>query len=203
MTNNYLTNMFQCPILHVSVPNWEEKKAKLLELCELQEFSPAENYIKGAKGSPNNSVDTTFFYANDNHNKKSDLFLRTEIASILKEELEAVEDTFEINFKSIDLAWFQTEKENMFHGIHNHGYGTFSVICYLEYNPEVHNPVHFLCPYNNLFTGEVDYFVPQHVDEGSMLFFPSPINHFTTPNKSQIERKVLSFNIDFEWRPRD
>jgi hypothetical protein len=190
--------MFQSPILHMSVPNWEEKKPKLLELSKLQNFT----YPSSAP-EINHSVNTTFFYANENHGKKDDLALRLEIANILKDEIEAFEDTFELNFKEIDMAWFQTEEQNMFHGIHNHGYGTFSVVCYLDYNPEVHRPIYFLSPYNNLFTGEVDLYTPPYLDEGSIIFFPSSVNHFTEPNKSKVKRNILSFNINFEWRPRD
>jgi hypothetical protein len=198
MKNDYLTNMFESPILHISVLNWKEKKSKLLNLCKLQELSLLNNSINI---SPDfvPTVDTTFYYADTNRNKKNGEELKKEISNILKDEIIAVEEVFQVNFKSIDLAWFQTEKENMFHPVHNHGYGRFSSVCYIDYNPELHTPVHFLCPYHNLFNGEVNWFIPDCVNEGSILFFPSSVNHFTMPNKTQIERKVLSFNMNFEW----
>lgn len=190
--------MFQCPILHMEMPNWETKKKNLLELSKLQSFSSkiASNHTNFG------TVNTTFFHANENDGNDDEITLKTELANILEEEFEAFEETFQVNFTGIDLAWFQTEKENMYHGIHNHGYGTFSVVCYLDYNPKVHTPIYFLCPYNNLFTGEVDLYTPPHLNEGSIIFFPSSINHFTQPNQSKIDRNILAFNVNYEWRSK-
>ena len=46
----------------------------------------------------------------------------------------------------------------------------------------------------NPITGEVIHYEPD-VEEGDLILFPSFIHHYTTPNQTDTERIVLSFNL--------
>jgi ectoine hydroxylase-related dioxygenase (phytanoyl-CoA dioxygenase family) len=62
---------------------------------------------------------------------------------------------------------------------------------------EKHTPTHFLNPFITSNPDE-QYFVPDGVGEGSILFWPSPILHYTESNKSDVDRIILSFNLSIQ-----
>jgi len=40
-------------------------------------------------------------------------------------------------------------------------------------------------------------FIPNDIEEGSIVFFPSNVPHYVAPNKSTKPRLILSFNITY------
>ena len=85
------------------------------------------------------------------------------------------------------------------------GYKTFtatnnmgSSVCYVDYDPEVHKPTHFYAPYLNFINGSVIDHIPEGIEEGSIIFFPSAIGHCTVPHHSDKTRTILSFNLKVE-----
>jgi hypothetical protein len=125
-----------------------------------------------------------------------DFELSENVKIILDDEITQIKNIFGFDNYHIDYSWFQEELKGMFHPIHNHGYG-LSCVCYLEYDSNVHTPITFLCPYPDLIDGLVQYHTPSNVESGTIIFFPSVINHFTMPNQTDVSRKILSFNIKF------
>jgi len=173
MTNDYLNNMFQIPLLHVEVMNWDEKRQKLLDLFD----------------SLNVGYDQTVWT-----NYHTDLTpLNDKIQDILKEDIDKFNESFNCSSTVID-SWFEKALRSDFHLPHNHGPFGFSAVCYVKYSGMVHTPTEFISPFPNFIDGGALIHRP-NVDEGSLVFFPASLVHFTRPNTSDEERIVLSFNL--------
>lgn len=180
MNNSYVIDMFPLPFAHTKVKRWEEKKEKILSLKKYGSIpqDTEENLITDYYDNPRHSYD----YSND-------------VYEILKNDIESFCLTVKYGKCKIEDSWIQTTKDSMCHRIHNHGPLGYSAVCYLKFNPEVHQPTHFVGPFHNISTGNINQFVPKGVGEGSLIFFPSMINHFTVPSFSEEERTILSFNL--------
>jgi hypothetical protein len=176
--NDYYIDMFKIPLIHISSNNWVEKKQFLNTMMKAQEIKNID-FIK------------TSYYG---QKPESVSYLCKRISTLFKDELKKYLEITGLKDYQVNLAWFQQQDKNMFHEIHNHGLG-ISVVCYLEYNPEIHTPTHFISPYNNLLGGGTEYFTPPDIEEGSIIFFPAMLNHYTLPNKSDTPRKIVSWNM--------
>lgn len=178
--SNYIIDMFSIPFSHIEVINWEEKKKTLLDMMNDLEFSLFD------------MVKTSY-----NEDPSNNFKLNEKLYNIFGEELQVFSDQFEFDKKDflITGSWFQIEEKGMFHRIHNHGHHGFSCVCYIEYDSECHTPTNFIAPYYDFLSGETVYFSPPNIKEGSLIIFPSFINHYTIPNPVEKLRKILSFNI--------
>jgi hypothetical protein len=184
--NDFMTPMFSIPILHLQVRDWENKKKKLMKI---------HSYIKSnSKACLPLDVDTDYHY-NANTQNSYDL----EVESILEEELSIVENEFNCGV-IMGNCWFETAQKHSFHRVHNHGSKGLSSVCYLEYDNRYHKPTHFVSPL--LYSNEGnDTYIPSNDDvgEGSILFWPSAIMHYTEPHLSDVPRIVLSFNLECQY----
>lgn len=171
---NYLKHIFYVPLIHLKVENWESKKQNLLDLYEqvLIEY--------------NDNVWTNY------HDDA--LHLNESVASLLKDEI--IQFGNFLGFKEIKIrsSWFEKANQDNFHCPHNHGMKGYSSVCYVEYDKSQHEATNFISPFTNFITGDLLKYSPK-VEEGSIIFFPSSITHYTNPNKSNKERKILSFNL--------
>ena len=89
--------------------------------------------------------------------------------------------------------WFQKYYENQFHSPHNHGAIGYSSVLYINFDKRIHKATRFLPPFNDPDGNHIE-FAPD-VDEGSFIFFPSYLYHYTLPNKSDTIRIIMSMNI--------
>jgi len=174
-------NIFAIPFLHMKVQEWDKKKKKILELCDKETFTFEK------VGTVKNSFDI---------DESKSLKLSETIENILIDEIEAFNEVFNIKKSKIIQSWFQVEERDMYHPIHNHGYGHFSSICYLEFDKDRHLATTFIAPAPDVLSGDISNFVPENITEGSIVFFPSGLPHYSPGNKSEINRKILSFNIE-------
>jgi hypothetical protein len=172
--------MFYVPLYQYQVKEWDVKKKQLLNLYEkiCNEFVEGDNL-------------TTNFH--------SQSFQTTEgIHQIFTQEIEDFLCDIQCQKSSLTYAWFEKANSGGFHGVHNHGPFGYSSVCFINYNEKEHTPTKFLCPFNNFLTGRNLIHIPTHIVEGSLIFFPSMITHFTDPNTSNDERLIVSFNLDIE-----
>jgi len=176
--NDYYVDMFKIPLIHISSRNWVEKKRSLNIL------------MKNQKSVETDFLKTTYF----NQKPESTNDLCRKISSLFEDELKIYLEVNRLKNCHIAHAWFQQEDKNMFHEVHNHNFGV-SVVCYMNYDPKIHTPTRFISPNNNVFCGTTEYFTPDNIVEGSIIFFPSIINHYTLPNVSDIPRKIVSWNM--------
>lgn len=173
--NDYRDNMFVIPLLHLEVRDWKDKKKQLKDIC-----NRCNLYDKDC-------VKTDF------HNQE-EIYVK-DILHILSEELNIFANHFDLNNFNILNAWFEKASKQNFHAVHNHGSIGYSAVCYVDYDQNEHTPTQFISPFNSFLTGNTLYYTP-NVNEGSLIFFPSIINHYTLLNESEKERLILSFNLN-------
>lgn len=173
--------MFNIPMVILQCSDWTTKKQKLLDFCV------SDNLISDG------------FVLTDYANRKSSFY--ADLGSILQEEIVTFIQTLDLPVDKVSLlnSWTQTALTGMSHPMHNHGAYGYSAICYLEFAKDEHTAATFVAPYLNFLNGSLLKFTPE-VEEGTVIFFPSSIGHYTDPNKSDKPRKILSFNfkVDFD-----
>jgi len=179
--NDFVDYMFKVPLLHLQVRNWKKKKEILLEMVNNSNL-----IIKG------DNVKSDYHTQNDNQTMGEH---NNSILEVLKEEIEIFCNYFKFNYYEITESWFETAKKGNDHAVHNHGATGYSCVCYVDYIKDAHTPTQFVSPFNNFLTGTLLQYISE-VEEGSIIFFPSVIMHYTKPNNSKIERTILSFNLD-------
>ena len=168
------TKVFEIPFYNYKIENWEHKKSLLMNLCY------DANFYQDKK----TNVYTD--YGNNNDYKY-------EVIDILKSDITNFHNDIDVDTVYVSDLWFQKYKSGQFHATHNHGALGYSSILFLKYDKTIHKATRFLSPFMNP-KGETDTYIPD-VDEGTIIFFPSMINHYTIPNQTDKTRIVLSFNL--------
>jgi hypothetical protein len=186
----YIIPMFSTPLMHLKVEDWEEKKKALLEMYEKRKSDKSK--FKVATGSKT-SLDVETDY---HHNYDTGYAYDEDIMEIFQSELEALADTFECSVE-VCTTWFEKASTTKFHQVHNHGCQGFSAVCFIQFDPKHHTPTVFMNP--NLADVETCNIVPPGIREGSLIFFPSYVLHYTAPNQSDVDRIILSFNVNAEY----
>ena len=181
--NGYRTNMFEVPFLHLESVNWNLKKEKLISLMNESNFEER-----------NNNLVTDFNFQNRNDNFE----YNREIENIFSDELFLFKEHFQFTNVYLTSSWFEISNKNSHHTTHNHGATGYSSVCFIEYDSNFHTPTKFISPFNSFIDGQVLTFTPDEIEEGSLIFFPSLIHHFTIPHNSEKTRKILSFNLKVE-----
>ena len=180
MNSNYIMGMFQIPLAHLKIKDLQDKKTKILDLYKAEKTVHKEEHII-----------TDFHY-----NTKKGYDYSSEVYTILKEEIDSFTSKMGLVNYFVRNSWMEISKDDMDHKVHNHGALGFSSVCFVEYNEKIHKPTHFISPFGDYETGSLIYFIPPNIGEGSLIFFPSSINHFTVPSRSDKERIILSFNLN-------
>lgn len=92
-------------------------------------------------------------------------------------------------------AWFELATQHGYHAPHRHGVLGYSSVCYIDFDENLHTSTKFIAPFTNWITGTDLLYQPQ-VIEGTVIFFPSAILHYTEANYSEKPRKIVSFNLE-------
>lgn len=188
--DEYLIPMFSVPLFHLKLKDWEKKKSELMSIYEKRKSD--KNVFKRQNGKQNiYDVETDYHHNHDTGENYDE-----EITNILRDELEILSDTFQCSVE-VCTTWFEKASKGKQHSTHNHGPTGFSAVCFVEFDPEYHTPTVFLNP--NLTDQNVLNFIPPGVSEGSLIFFPSYVLHYTEPNTSEKDRLILSFNTIVEY----
>lgn len=173
---DYYIKEFTIPFYQSEVINWDVKKSNLLKIydqCSMGHGDQNTDYSIKEK-NPYSTVVNTIFY----------------------EDLKKIQNCLEYpNPLKVDCAWFQSYNESDHHSLHNHGYGYLSMVCYINYDSNYHKPTTFVAPFYDFMTGNTMQYEPQNIKEGSIIVFPSSLPHFVPPNRSKVERLILSANI--------
>lgn len=168
-------NMFYIPILKIQCKDWENKKAQLIRISENLKFT---NY----------QLKTDFF---DDSVKNI-----STISEIFSDEIAIAQNKFGFTHSKITHSWFEEALFGGQHKPHTHSNKGYSAVCYLMFDFLNHKPTTFIAPFHNFLDGEALEYTPE-VKEGTIIFFPSSILHFSNVNLSEQPRKVVSFNITF------
>lgn len=190
----YLIPMFSAPLLHLKVDNWKEKKKALLDIYT--ERSKNKKVFKTAvEREIGYDVETDYHYNHDNHTDPESSGYDGKIEEILGDELEGVCEAFQCAI-AVNTSWFEKARKGAKHEVHNHGVEGLSAVCFVDFNPKYHVPTIFCNPL--LADAMTTNFIPPNIDEGSLLVFPSYILHFTQSNLSDVDRLILSFNMQVD-----
>ncbi len=177
---NYTIGIFDLPMKVLPVFSWDRKKEEILALkTDNLKKVKHENIITDFRHSSKKS---------HNYSKK--------LEEIFYDELQLIYREFNLKDYFIRNSWMEVAEKTMNHAVHNHGAIGFSAVVFVDFDPKVHTPTQFISPYGDWETGTTKTFVPRGIEEGSLLVFPSMLNHYTDPNNSDIPRTILSFNIN-------
>ena len=176
--SDYNLGLFATPFCHRKIKNWKQKKSQLLKL-------KVKNHLKYIKEE---NITTDFPYSNENNYSQK-------IEKILKEELDSIYMSLGVENYYIRNSWIEVASKDMDHQVHNHGGLGLSAIVYLDYNPKYHSPTGFISLTNHFDTGTSSLYFPNDIDDGSLVVFPSVVNHFSKRNDSDVPRTILSFNM--------
>ena len=171
-----MEHMFYVPLFHYKVENWDSKKQFLLQL-----YQSVQEDCEGG-------VVTTNYY-------KDCIKIKQDIGNLFHPEIKKFVNAINCKSYNVRNAWFELSTKHNYHGIHNHGPTGYSSVCFVNYDENEHEPTQFVSPFNNFMNGNVLDHNPQNITEGSIIFFPSTINHYTNPSQSDKERLVVSFNL--------
>lgn len=168
--------LFAIPLVHIRIPDWDKKKERILKLkSDSLRYYDLENIVTDYHDNPNAYCD--------------------EVYDILKNEIKSVYKALGASDYKVDKAWIEVARKDMDHKIHNHGGEGLSCVCYVEYDSRYHTPTHFVSPFGDWNHGLTIVAAPSGIEEGSLIIFPAMLNHFTNPNKCNVERTILSFNL--------
>ena len=165
--------MLTIPFYHYKVNNWREKKEQLLD------------FVSNLPFRLNDQIANLYTTYGDQSSSK--------VLKILEDDI--IKFTTEVKYSGEMDAdiWFQKYYENQFHSPHNHGAIGYSSVLYINFDKRIHDGTRFLAPFNDPDGKHIE-FAPD-VDEGSLIFFPSYLNHYTLPNKSDTIRVIMSMNL--------
>ncbi len=156
-----------------------------MKIGRIKKYSSVENILTSK--DPTSLVYTDFGISKINYVGR--------VVEVLKEDLEKFYSESKIGERVSISCWFQKYVKGCFHSPHNHGPIGYSSVCFIEYDKNEHMPTRFILPFNNIMTGEINEYYPKNLDEGTIIFFPSFLNHYVLPNKSNKLRIILSMNI--------
>ena len=167
--------IFEYPSYQYQVNDWEFKKKGLLKRINFQKFTGGYETFESDRLT----------------NKKKYLYY---FEDLFREELNYFCSEAKVNCKMTD-CWSVRYKSNDYQGIHNHRSWGFSGVLYVEYDPKVHSPTHFVSPWQDPRKDTTIVTYPRDVKEGTMFIFPSSCLHYVPPNKSRKIRTIVSFDL--------
>jgi len=94
----------------------------------------------------------------------------------------------------LNHMWYNKYQKGQWQEIHNHNSGnvSFSGIYLIDLN-EKNNTVFYNKHNINCFYAEKSLFSTNHIEEGSVIWFPSELSHYVKP--SLANRTTISFNV--------
>lgn len=158
---------------------WEDKKSRLSELIKSDTFERS--------GSAQ--------FLTDRHSEHGDY--ADDFASIFNEELNRFGVDARLEMIRIRSIWSVRYERGDYHSIHNHRSTGYSGILYFDYDDRVHTPSIHVSPWNDPVTDMTVMTAPP-VREGTMVFVPSNVLHFTRPNNSDRLRSIVSFDLEVQ-----
>jgi len=156
---------------------WEAKKAELLKHIDPGSFERA--------GSAQ--------FATDRHSEHEPYV--EPFVNIFSDELNRF--GVDANLRELDVRsiWSVRYRRGDYHSVHNHRSTGYSGILYLDYDDRVHTPSIHVSPWNDPASDMTVLMAPP-VREGTIVFAPSNVLHYTRPNNSDTERAIVAFDME-------
>jgi len=173
--------IFSVPLFQYQIEDWKLKKSRLKNIYKQSNSIVSNHSYSEIETDYHEQMKTGFKY-------------NQQIEEILNDEINFFKKESGIDSYKVYHSWFELSTKNQFHSIHSHGTIGYSSVCFIDFDESIHSGTVFVSPFNNFITGfDLQYF--SNVSEGTILFFPSIIKHYTMPHNSSKERLILSFNL--------
>lgn len=172
-------NLFSIRYVSVQSEDWESKKAQLKKLFREEDFERRE--LAQFETDRHN-----------NNNRYIDDFCR-----IFGDELNRFGMEMGLTQLRIGSMWSVRYERGDYHAIHNHRSTGYSGIVYVDFDSEEHTPSVHVSPWNDPITDMTPFSVPP-VKEGTFVFVPSNVLHFTRPNQSDKLRSIVAFDMEVQ-----
>ena len=169
--------LFAIPIFKYECKDWNFKKKKILRRIKNKNFKRS-------------------LFQNFNSDRGSNDFLfKSCFIETFVEELSEFAKDLKVQKIAVTDVWTVKYDVDDYQGPHNHRSYSYSGILYTEYDPKVHQPTIFVGPWNDPITDTTQLKVPQNIKEGTIIFFPSVLLHYSPQNKSTKKRTIISFDL--------
>ena len=172
MSNTEQSLIFGVPFVHYKTKNWKKYKRYLQE--SFYGASQFTDFWDDRSGTLPSYCD--------------------KVVEVLTPSLQKFADVTHPHPVMITEMWYEKSKKGDNHNIHNHGGSGYSAVLYVTYNKDVHKPTVFYSAFHDPMRGDILQWQPD-VEEGDLVIFPSELMHEASPNESDEERLVVSFNI--------
>ena len=170
--------LFHVPIYYYEVKDWDRKKKALISKLDPKVF---KYYMLND-------------FASDRHVEKNSYSI--DIQNIFDEELNQFKQECRLNYLQVTDAWtLKYNKKGEYHCPHNHGSNGFSAVLYLEFDPEVHEAVTFVGPWNDPVNDRTLLSTIPNPKEGTIYIWPSVLVHYVDAMKTNKPRMVTSWDM--------
>jgi hypothetical protein len=169
------------PMYINKIPDWESKKSKIISVMNADTWRPDLNGLGE--------------FSTDRTKDGSQISYFEDFMQIFSEDINSMGTELELESLQIKNLWSVTYETGDFHPVHTHGKTHYSAVIYFDYDPEEHTPTYFVTDNIHHISQNSDI-ISQNVTEGTICVFPSNILHFTLPNKSKKNRRIISFDMD-------
>ena len=170
-------NLFSVRYVSIQTEDWGSKKEELTSLLRDSEFE---------------RMDLAEFDT-DRHNNGNRYV--SDFCRIFSDELNRFGMEMGLNLLNIGDMWAVRYGRGDYHGVHNHRSTGYSGILYLDYDEDEHTPSIHVSPWNDPITDTTHLSAPP-VREGTMVFVPSNVLHYTRPNNSDKLRQIVAFDME-------
>ena len=173
--NNKKQNLFEIPLWHIKVSNFSEKKKQIEDLFQeyKEEKTGIQNFFTNKSKIKNPSVNAKF-------------------VDILTKEIELISQEVKSDVGLIDV-WTLSYENGDYHTPHCHGHSGITAILYLNL-PENSPNTTYIQPWIDIKTN-VTKQLNIDVKEGDIVVVPSFILHFSSPNKSDKIKRIVSWDM--------
>ena len=165
--------LFHIPILNFSIENFKLKQKQIEKVLK--------KYPEGRSNGP--------FSTNRG---KIDVTFNKSFSDIFQKEFESIAEKLESNV-ILKGAWSTSYGKGDYHIPHNHGSRGYTGILYLRYDKH-HPPTMYLQPWNDAY--DIGRFKTPEIKEGSIVIFPSFIQHMTIPNPVTKHKRIIAFDLN-------
>lgn len=172
-------NLFSVRYVSVQSEDWESKKASLGALLRDEDFE-------------RNSLAQFETDRHSNGNRYVNDFCR-----IFGDELNRFGMEMGLTRLRIGAIWAVRYERGDYHSVHNHRSTGYSGILYMDYDEAEHTPSIHVSPWNNPITDMTELSAPP-VREGTFIFVPSSVLHYTRPNESDKLRQIIAFDMEVQ-----
>ena len=171
-------SLFEISLHRVHIKEWKDKKDYILSLIPFDNKEAIDENISFADYWIDNDIPE---YGNSFH-------------EIIRPYIDEFHKVALYKFQRLTKMWCHRYKVGDYFQPHTHGPVGYSAVFYAEYNSDHHKSTRFFSP----FMAEYGDFENKSLDinEGDLIIFPSNLSHMAPPNYSNIDRTIISFNLN-------